>query len=76
MEWGVKGLNPNDKIEDLYIESPPSSSNPVAFSLFNTAPGPGVTRVTLLLDRSAGSKTDPIEMTVIDRALCAVDLAR
>eukprot|EP01047_Picozoa_sp_COSAG01_P047610 COSAG01_NODE_4566_length_4918_cov_6.112056_1_plen_71_part_00 len=29
-----------------------------------------------LLDRSAGSKTDPIEMTVIDRALCAVDLAR
>ena len=23
MEWGVKGLNPNDKIEDLYIESPP-----------------------------------------------------
>jgi hypothetical protein len=21
----VKGLNPNDKIEDLYIESPPSS---------------------------------------------------
>jgi hypothetical protein len=27
-----------------------------------------------LLDRSAGSKTDPIEMTVIDRALCAVDL--
>jgi hypothetical protein len=23
-----------------------------------------------LLDRSAGSKTDPIEMTVIDRALC------
>jgi hypothetical protein len=25
-----------------------------------------------LLDRSAGSKTDPIEMTVIDRALCAV----
>jgi hypothetical protein len=32
--------------------------------------------VTCLLDRSAGSKTDPIEMTVIDRALCAVDLAR
>eukprot|EP01049_Picozoa_sp_SAG25_P005558 SAG25_NODE_384_length_8785_cov_7.011628_11_plen_105_part_00 len=30
----------------------------------------------LLLDRSAGSKTDPIEMTVIDRAPCAVDLAR
>ena len=29
-----------------------------------------------LLDRSAGSKTDPIEMTVIDRALCAVDLTR
>jgi hypothetical protein len=24
LEWGVKGLNPNDKIEDLYIESPPS----------------------------------------------------
>eukprot|EP01047_Picozoa_sp_COSAG01_P055129 COSAG01_NODE_6103_length_3849_cov_7.994400_4_plen_49_part_00 len=48
----------------------------MAFSLFNTAPGPGVTRVTLLLDRSAGSKTDPIEMTVIDRALCAVDPAR
>ena len=43
----------------------------MAFSLFNTAPGPGVTRVTLLLDRSAGSKTDPIEMTVIDRARAA-----
>ena len=27
MEWGVKGLNPNDKIEDLYIESPPSVVN-------------------------------------------------
>jgi hypothetical protein len=42
----------------------------VAFSLFNTAPavqGPGGTRPSaLLLDRSAGSKTDP--MTVIDRA--------
>jgi hypothetical protein len=25
LEWGVKGLNPNDKIEDLYIESPPFS---------------------------------------------------
>jgi hypothetical protein len=53
-----------------------------SFSLFNTAPGhmPGGTRVPCLLDRSAGSKTDPIEMTVIDRALCpvpcAVDLAR
>jgi hypothetical protein len=29
-----------------------------------------VTRVFCLLDRSAGSKTDPIERTVIDRALC------
>jgi hypothetical protein len=28
------------------------------------------------IDQHAGSKTDPIEMTVIDRALCAVDLAR
>ena len=43
-------------------------ADPVAFSLFNTAPGPGGTRVPLLLDRSAGSKTDPIEMTVIMRA--------
>jgi hypothetical protein len=42
----------------------------------NTAHGPGGTRVPCLLDRSAGSKTNPIEMTVIDRALCAVDLAR
>jgi hypothetical protein len=41
----------------------------VAFSLFNTAPGPGGTRVpcALLLDRSASSKTDPIEITVIDQ---------
>jgi hypothetical protein len=31
-------------------------------------PRPGGTRVPCLLDRSAGSKTDPIEMTVIDRA--------
>jgi hypothetical protein len=49
---------------------------PVAFSLFNTAHGPGGTRVPSLLDRPAGRKTDPIERTVIDRALCAVDLAR
>jgi hypothetical protein len=41
-----------------------------------TVHGPGHTRVRVgLLDRSAGSKTDPIEMTgAIDRALCAVDL--
>jgi hypothetical protein len=51
----------------------------VAFSLFNTAHGPGGTRVTCcwIEQQVLSSKTDPdpIEMTVIDRALCAVDLA-
>ena len=63
----------------LDLASTRTSTQPVAFSLFNTAHGPGHTGVWRvgLLDRSAGSKTDPIEMTVIDRrALCAVDLGR
>jgi hypothetical protein len=66
----------------------------VAFSLFirfNTAHGPGHTRVwACWIDQQAAKltvplceneefyhQTDPIEMTVIDRALlCAVDLTR
>jgi hypothetical protein len=38
---------------------------PLAFSLFNTSARSRPHSSVGLLDRSAGSKTDPIEMTVI-----------